>query len=69
MRHICSDSDWKLLVLHCRAQLQQEQTQREVIEDRSVEQAKRAAAVNVEVVKANNILKQQLRLSKSQVGQ
>jgi hypothetical protein len=32
-----------------------------------LEQAKRAAAVNVEVVKTNNILKQQLRVSKSQV--
>ncbi len=39
----------------------------EVTEERSLEQAKRAAAVNVEVVKANNILKQQLRVSKSQV--
>ena len=69
MRQIRSVGDWKLLVLHYRTQLQQEQTQREVTEDRSVEQAKRAASVNVEVIKANNTLKQQLRLSKSQVGQ
>jgi len=38
-----------------------------VIEDRSVEIAKRAAAVNVEIIKANSNLKQQLRISKAQV--
>ncbi|DBA75005.1 TPA: hypothetical protein ACH3X1_010348 [Trebouxia sp. C0004] len=57
----------QLQLAETKAQLQHEQTQREVTEDRSLEQAKRAAAVNVEVVKANNLLKQQLRVSKSQV--
>lgn len=48
------------------AKLQQEQTRRELSEDRSLEQAKRAAAVNAEVVRANTFLKQQQRLSKMQ---
>ena len=51
----------------CRAKLQQEQTRRELSEDRALEQAKRAAAVNAELAKANNALKQQQRLSKAQV--
>ncbi|KAL0045610.1 hypothetical protein WJX82_011302 [Trebouxia sp. C0006] len=57
----------QLQLAETEAQLQQERSQREVTEERSLEQAKRAAAVNVEVVKTNNILKQQLRVSKSQV--
>ncbi|KAL0039742.1 hypothetical protein WJX77_006636 [Trebouxia sp. C0004] len=59
----------QLQLAETKAQLQHEQTQREVTEDRSLEQAKRAAAVNVEVVKANNLLKQQLRVSKSQADE
>ena len=38
-------------------------------EDRALDQARRAAAVNGEVIKANTVLKQQLRLSKAQVMQ
>lgn len=56
-----------MLLLCYRAKLQQEQTKREVIEDRSMEQAKRGAAVNTEIIKANSVLKQQLRVSKLQV--
>ncbi|KAA6419477.1 MAG: hypothetical protein FRX49_10575 [Trebouxia sp. A1-2] len=52
----------QLQLAETEAQLQQEQIQREVTGERSLEQAKRAAAVNVEIVKANNILKQQLRV-------
>lgn len=53
--------------LHCRAKHHQEQTSRAVSGDRALEQARRAAAVNVEIIRANGALKQQLRVSKTQV--
>ena len=52
----------------CRALLQQEQVKREALEERFLEQSRRAATVNMELIRTNTSLRLQLRAAKSQVS-
>ena len=52
----------------CRALLQQEQARHEALEERFLEQNKRASTVNTELIRANTNLRQQLRAVKAQVS-
>ena len=51
----------------CRALLQQEQARHDTVEEQFLEQNRRAATVNTELIKTNSSLRQQLRAMKAQV--
>ena len=51
-----------------RARLQNEQVKREALEERFLEQSRRTATVNMELIRTNTSLRLQLRAAKSQVS-